>query len=54
MSKKSNCSCGKHKKGHHNEMTQSESLEHVKECLENTIEQLECIKETLDKIEMKD
>lgn len=35
-------------------MTQSESLEHVKECLANTIEKLECIKETLDKIEMKE
>ncbi len=54
MSKKKNCSCGKHKNEHHEEMTKSESLAHVKECLSNTIEKLECIKEVLDNISIEE
>ncbi len=50
MSEKKKCTCGKHKEKHHEEMTPRESFEHIKECLTSTIEKLECIKDTLDKI----
>ncbi|UCE13262.1 MAG: hypothetical protein JSV04_13885 [Candidatus Heimdallarchaeota archaeon] len=50
MSKKKECSCGKHKKGHHEEMSQSEKIEHLKGCIGDVIERLECIKELAEKI----
>ena len=50
MSKKEKCSCGKHKSEHHKEMTQSELIAHVKECLTGAIDRLECIKEVMDRI----
>jgi len=50
MSKEKNCSCGKHKNERHNEMTQSEQIAHVKECLTDAIDRLECIKEVIEKI----
>ncbi|MHA1967335.1 MAG: hypothetical protein ACW964_06000 [Candidatus Hodarchaeales archaeon] len=54
MSEKKKCTCGKHKGEHHKEMTKIESLEHAKECLTSTIERLECIKDTLDKISIEE
>ncbi|MFX0124842.1 MAG: hypothetical protein ACFFAE_14520 [Candidatus Hodarchaeota archaeon] len=48
MSKKNKCSCGKHKKEHHEEMSDSEKLKHLKECLRDVIKRLECIKELVD------
>ncbi len=50
MSEKKKCSCGKHEKGHHEEMSDSEKIEHLKECLGDVIERLDCIKEMVDKI----
>jgi hypothetical protein len=50
MSKKKKCSCEKHKKGHHEEMSQSEMIEHVKDCLSDVIDRLACIKEAVEKI----
>ena len=54
MSEKKSSNCGKHNAGHHKEMTKTESLEHAKECLTSTIERLECIKDTLDKISIEE
>lgn len=54
MSEKKKCTCGKHKGERHKEMTKTESLEHAKECLTSTIERLECIKDTLDKISIEE
>ena len=54
MSEKKRCNCGKHKCEPHKEMTKTESLEHAKECLASTIERLECIKDTLDKISIEE
>ena len=48
MSKKKDCSCGKHEKGHHKEMSQSEKVNHLKECLGDVIDRLQCIKEMVD------
>jgi hypothetical protein len=50
MSNKKKCSCGKHKSEHHEEMTQSELITHVKDCLKDAIHKLECIQEVLDKV----
>ena len=49
MSKKKECSCGKHEKGHHEEMSHSEKVKHLKECLGDVIDRLECIKEMVEK-----
>lgn len=54
MSEKKKCTCSKHNGERHTEMTKIESLEHAKECLADTIERLECIKETLDKISIEE
>lgn len=48
MSQKKDCSCGKHKKGHHEEMNQPEKIEHLKDCLKDVIDRLECIKEMVE------
>ncbi|MHA2293177.1 MAG: hypothetical protein ACXACK_13550 [Candidatus Hodarchaeales archaeon] len=50
MSKKKDCSCGKHKKGHHEEMSQPETIDHVIDCLGDVIDRLECIKEAVKNI----
>lgn len=48
MLKKKDCSCGKHQKSHHEEMSNTEKVEHLKECLGDVIDRLECIKEIVD------
>jgi hypothetical protein len=53
MSKKKDCSCGKHKKGHHEEMSHSEKVVHLKECLGDVIDRLECIKEMVEKLPLE-
>lgn len=54
MAEKKDCSCGKHKKGHHEEMSQSEKVKHLKECLGDVIDRLQCIKEMVDKFPESD
>ncbi|UCG01239.1 MAG: hypothetical protein JSW11_16680 [Candidatus Heimdallarchaeota archaeon] len=49
MSENKKCSCGKHEKGHHEEMNQVERVKHLKECLGDVIDRLQCIKEMVDK-----
>ena len=53
MSKKKKCSCSNHESDHHKEMTQSEQIAHVKECLTDAIDKLECIKEVIEKIKIE-
>ncbi len=53
MSQKKDCSCWKHKEGHHEEMSHSEKIAHLKECLGDVIERLECIKEMAEKISIE-
>ncbi len=53
MSKKKECSCGQHKKSHHDEMSHSEKVEHLKECLGDVIHRLECIKEIVEKLPLE-
>ncbi|MFX0087382.1 MAG: hypothetical protein ACFFAU_17160 [Candidatus Hodarchaeota archaeon] len=53
MSKKRNCSCGKHKKGHHEEMSHSEKVEHLKDCLGDVIHKLECVKELIEELPLE-
>ncbi|MFX0016231.1 MAG: hypothetical protein ACFFB2_13200 [Promethearchaeota archaeon] len=50
MSEKKECSCGKHKKSHHEKMSPKEKIEHLKECLGEVVTRLECIKEIIEEL----
>ena len=49
---KNKCTCKKNEKGNHEEMSHSEKIEHLKECLGEVINRLECIKEMAEKISL--
>lgn len=53
MAKKKECSCGKHKKAHHDQMSHSEKVVHLKECLGDVIDRLECIKEIVENLPLE-
>ncbi len=51
MSDKKDCKCGNHGKKHHKEMSHAETVEHSKECLDNIIEKLQCLRESLENLQ---
>jgi len=63
MTEKKNKCCGGHGKGHHDkeqrencghdDMSQKERLLHLKECLDCSMSQLTCIRDSLDKISVE-
>ena len=50
MGKHEDCGCKGHGKDHHKEMSREEKIFHFKECLDGTIERLDCLKEMFEEI----
>lgn len=53
MAKPKGCTCEGHEKDHHQKMNQAEKIEHFKECFNDILERMNCLKEAIDDISAK-